>query len=340
MQHRVTLIAGDGSGPACTRATQRLLGAAGVDIAWDEVPCGQAAFAAGGDALPEAAIASIRANRLALKGKLETPIGAGYESPNVRLRKALGLYAAVRPIQSQPGIPARYSGVDFTIVRECTEDVYAGIEHQVVPGVVQSIKITTRTACERIVRHAFRVAKREGRRRVTLVHKANIMKKADGLFLKVGHEVAAGFPDVAFDAVIADNACMQLVKRPEQFGVLVAQNLFGDLLSDLGAGLIGGVATVWGTLEGEADDGSGIVVFESIHGAAEGPAGDGEASRANPLPMIRAGTALVRHLGHVEAASAIARAIAGALEAGIKTPDLGGTATTEGFVDAVIARLA
>lgn len=337
---RVTLIPGDLTGPECARATQRLIAAAGVDIAWDEVAAGQAAFAAGGNALPDAVIASIRANRLALKGKLETPIGAGYESPNVRLRKALGLYAAVRPIRSQPGIPARYSEVDFTIVRECTEDVYAGIEHQVVPGVVQSIKITTRVACERIVRHAFRVAQREGRKKVTLVHKANIMKKADGLFLKVGHEIAAEFPEIAFDAVIADNACMQLVKRPQQYGVLVAQNLFGDLLSDLGAGLVGGIATVWGTLEGEPPDadavGPGIVVFEAIHSVAEDLGAKGI---ANPLPMIRAGAALVRHIGRSDAVGAIERGIAGALEAGIRTPDLGGTATTDGFVDAVIARL-
>ncbi|MFO0749179.1 MAG: isocitrate/isopropylmalate family dehydrogenase [Myxococcota bacterium] len=245
--HTVTLITGDSTGPELARATQRLIAAAGADIAWDEVASGRAAFAAGGNALPDALVASVKRTKLALKGRLDTPVGAGYESPNVRLRKLLGCYAAVRPIQSIRGVPSRYENVDVIIVRECTEDVYAGIEHQVVPGVVQSIKVTTRVACERIVHHAFGVARRYGRKKVTLVHKANIMKKADGLFLKVGQEIAPQYPDVAFDAVIADNACMQLVRKPSQYEVLVAMNLFGDLLSDLGAGLVGGISTVWGT---------------------------------------------------------------------------------------------
>jgi len=331
-RHRVTLIPGDSTGPEVCRAALRLVAATGVDIAWEEAACGAAAFESTGTPLPKATLDAIRDTRIALKGKLDTEVGAGYESPNVQLRKALGLFAAVRPIKSQPGFKSRYEGVDFTIVRECTEDVYAGIEHEVVPGVVQSIKITTRTACENIVRRAFAVALREGRTKVTLVHKANIMKKADGLFLEVGRGIAAEYPSIAFDAVIADNACMQLVRRPSQYGVLVAQNLFGDLLSDLGAGLVGGTSNVWGTLENNSD----IVVFESIHGGAKHLEGQGV---VNPLPFIRAASALVRHLGETAAADRLDLAVASALESGERPLELGGTATTEGFIDAAIARL-
>ncbi|MCC6624072.1 MAG: NAD-dependent isocitrate dehydrogenase [Deltaproteobacteria bacterium] len=330
-RHTVTLIPGDSTGPELARATQRLVAAAGADIVWDEVACGRAAFEAGGNALPEALLASVRAHKVALKGRLDTPVGAGYESPNVRLRKLLGCFAAVRPIRSLRGIPSRYDDVDVVIVREATEDVYAGIEHTVVPGVVQSIKITTRAACERIVHHAFAVARRYGRKKVTLVHKANIMKKADGLFLEVGRTIAPSYPDIAFDAVIADNACMQLVRRPGQYEVLVAQNLFGDLLSDLGAGLVGGIAPVWGTLE----DGQGLVVFEALHGIAHDLEGKGV---ANPLPFIQPAIALLRHLGEGDAAARIERGLGSALEAGVKTRDLGGSASTDEVIDAIIAR--
>jgi len=331
-RHTVTLIPGDSTGPELARATQRLVAAAGADIQWDEVPCGRLAFEQLGNALPEALLASVRTHKIALKGRLDTPVGAGgYESPNVRLRKLLGCFAAVRPIKSQRGVRSRYDDVDLVIVREATEDVYAGIEHQVVPGVVQSIKITTRAACERIVHHAFAVARRYGRKKVTLVHKANIMKKADGLFLEVGRQIAPSYPDVAFDAVIADNACMQLVRKPGQYEVLVAQNLFGDLLSDLGAGLVGGISTVWGTLE----DGQGLVVFEALHGIADDLVGKGV---ANPLPFIQPAAAMLRHLGEEHAAARIERGVASALEAGVKTRDLGGTATTDEVIDAIIAR--
>lgn len=330
--HRVALIPGDGTGPDVSKAVRRLVAASRVEIEWVEVPCGRGAFEATGAPVPAGTVAAIREIGVALKGKLETPIGAGYESPNVQLRKSLGLFAAVRPIRSQPGAASRYQGVDLTIVRESTEDVYAGIEHQVVPGVVQSIKITTRAACERIVRHAFAVARREGKGKVTLVHKANIMKRADGLFLEVGRGIAPEFPDIAFDSVIADNACMQLVRRPEQYQVLVAQNLFGDLLADLGAGLVGGMSNVWGSLENDA----GLVVFESMHASAEHAEGGGV---ANPLPFMRAAVAMLRHLGEGGAADRIERGIALALESGERPRELGGAATTEGFVDAVIGRL-
>ena len=332
MAHRVTLISGDSIGPEVAKATQRFLAALGVDIAWEVAAAGQAAFEATGSALPEATVAAVRETKVALKGKLHTPVGAGYESPNVRLRKALDLYAAVRPIRSQAGVRSRYENVDVTIVRECTEDVYAGIEHEIVPGIVQSLKVTTRRACERIVRHAFEVARREGRQKVTLVHKANIMKKADGLFLEVGRAVAPEYADIAFNAVIADNACMQLVQKPNQYGVLVAQNLFGDLLSDLGAGLVGGISNVYSTLEGD----SGVVVFEAIHGVAPEIEGKGI---ANPLPFLRPALAMLKHLGEHEAAARGDRALAAALEAGVRTRDLGGDATTEGFIDRTIAAL-
>jgi isocitrate dehydrogenase (NAD+) len=328
----VTLIPGDGIGPEVAAATRKLVAAAGAEIAWEELPAGRAALERCGDALPAEVVESIRRNRVALKGRLETPVGAGYESPNVRLRKALGLFAAVRPVQSLPGLRARYERVDLVIVRECTEDVYAGIEHQVVPGVIQSLKITTVVACRRIVAYAFGYARRHGRKKVTLVHKANIMKRSDGLFIRCGEEVAAGFPDVAFETMIADNACMQLVRNPQRFDVLVAQNLFGDLLSDLGAGLVGGIAAVWSVLRDETD----LHVFEAIHGGAHDLVGTG---LANPLPFLRPAIRMLVHLGEKESAARIERAISAALQAGIATRDLGGIATTDGFVEAVAARL-
>lgn len=328
---RVILIPGDGAGRDVAAETQRLIKAAGVNIAWDSVDVGQKAYEATGSAVPDGAVAKIREAGLALKCHLSTPVGDGYESPNVVLRKKLDLYANVRPIQSQRGIPSRYEGVDFTIVREATEDVYSGIEHCVAPGIVQSIKVTTREACERVVRHAFRVAEREGYTKVTLAHKANIMKLADGLFLSVGQEIAASYPDIAFNSVIADNACMQLVQKPEQYGVVVMQNLFGDLLSDLSAGVVGGPSAVWGQLEGEGD----LVVFEAIHGASQ----EGS-SELNPLPLVRAALALLRHIGQEAQAKRIDDAIVETLAAGVAPADLGGNASASAFIDGVIARLA
>lgn len=331
-QHHVTLIAGDSIGPTASDATRRLIAAASVDIAWDAVTCGEASVAAGGEALPPALFESLKRTGVGLKGQLRTAIGSGKESPNIALRKALDLFAAVRPIRTQPGAVSRYEKVDLTVVREATEDVYAGIEHKIAPGIIQGIKVTTRRACERIVRHAFAVARREGRTKLTLLHKANIMKKADGLFLNVGKEIAAEFPDIAFDAMIADNACMQLVRKPEQFQVLVAQNLFGDLMSDLGAGLVGGIAHVHGVLEGDGP----LRVFEAIHGldaASEGTDG------ACPLPFFRAGSALLRHLGEGAAAERVDGAIARTLADGLRAKGAGGALTTEAFTDAVIARL-
>ena len=246
MGHKVTLICGDGVGWEVAQAGKRLIAAVGVDIDWDEALAGEGALARGLPGLPEETIASIRRNRIAIKGRFETTIGSGQESINVRLRKELDLFAAVRPILSLPGLKSRYENVDIVMIRECTEDVYAGIEHEVVPGVVQGLKVTTERACMRIARFAFDYARRCGRKAVTLVHKANIMKQSDGLFIRCGQAVAEEYPEIAFRTIIADNACMQLVKWPWQFDVMVAQNLFGDLLSDLGAGLVGGITGGWG----------------------------------------------------------------------------------------------
>jgi isocitrate dehydrogenase (NAD+) len=330
MTHEVTLIPGDGAGPAMAAACRRVVAATGVHVEWREVLAGEAAVAAGHAPLPAFAIESIRRTRVALVGRLATREGTDHENPNVRLRKELGLFAAVRPIRTLPGLRSRYDHVDVVIVRECTEDVYAGIEHTVVPGVIQTLKVTTAAACTRIVRFAFDYARRHGRKRVTLVHKANIMKCSDGLFMRCGEEVARAFPDIAYDTIIADNACMQLVRSPHQFDVLVAQNLFGDLLSDLGAGLVGGAAGVWGVLRDETD----LHVFEALHGVGA-PPGDSP----NPLPAIRPAVRLLRHLGETDAADRLLAAISGALLAGVATPDLGGTATTATFTDAVIAHL-
>ncbi len=332
MGHTVTLIPGDSIGPEVAEAAKKVIAAAGVDIVWEEVVAGQTAVASGGVAIPPEVIASVEKNKVALKGKFSTPVGEGYESPNVVLRKELGLYAAVRPIKSQPGFPSRYEDVDLVIVREATEDVYSGIEHQVVAGVTQSIKITTKVACDRVVRLAFEYAKAHGRKKVTLVHKANIMKKSDGLFLRCGKEIAGDYPDIAFEALIADNMCMQLVKDPSRYEVVVAQNLFGDLISDLGAGVVGGISNVWGTMVGDRD----IHVFECIHGIAPELVGKGV---ANPLPLLRAAIAMLRHLKEDAAADRIEAAVVAAAEAGDVTADLGGTSTTDEFVAALVSRL-
>jgi isocitrate dehydrogenase (NAD+) len=250
----------------------------------------------------------------------------------MRLRQALGLYAILRPIQNLPGLTSRYAGVDLLLIREGTEDLYAGIEFEVVPGVAQSIKVTTRAACLRICRFAFELAKQRGRRAVTLVHKANIMKQADGLFLRSGEEVAADYPDITFRTIIADNACMQLVRAPQQFDVLVAQNLFGDILADLGAGIVGGISAVWGECTGDDD----IHVFEVLHGIAPALEGKGV---ANPLPFLLPTKALLSHLGETAAAERLGTAISRTLEDGIRPRDLGGTAGTAAFVDALLARI-
>jgi len=330
--HTVTLIPGDGVGPEVARATRRLLAGLGAPVEFDEVLAGRKAFEATGRAVPDEVVASIRQHRVALKGLIATPVGAGYESPNVQLRKALDLFAAVRPVRRQPGLPGRYDVVDLVVIREATEDVYSGIEHQVVPGVVQSIKVTTRAACDRIIRFGFDYARAHGRKKLTLVHKANIMKMSDGLFLRCGKAIAPEYPDIAFEALIADNASMQLVRDPSRYDVLVAMNLFGDLLGDLGAGLVGGVSNVWGSLHGDSD----LAVFEAVSAGSPELVGRG---LANPLPFIRPAVAMLRHLGEGAVADRLDAAIGRTLEAGLRPVELGGALGTEALVDAILARL-
>ena len=328
----VTLIAGDGVGPEITDATVRILDAAGVPIRWEPVDTGATALARHGTPLPEEALASIRKNGTALKARIVTPLGAGAESANVMLRKTLDLYANVRPVRNFPGRPSRYEGLDLVVARENTEGEYAGLEHHVVPGVVESIKVTTERACTRIARFAFAYATRRGRRKVTAVHKANIMKRADGLFLECCRAVAKNHPALEYRELIVDNACMQLVMNPFQFDVVVTQNFYGDLISDLCAGLAGGVGVVPGVNVGD-----GLEVFEAIHGDAPELVGR---NLANPMPLLVSALLMLRELGLEAYADRITAATATVLRDGrAVTPDLGGRAGTREMADAIIARL-
>jgi isocitrate dehydrogenase (NAD+) len=326
-QRKVTLIPGDLIGRDLAGPMTELVSAAGGQVEWEWVEAG--AHCVGEDGpVPGACVESVRRNGVALKGPLRTPEGAGYESPSVVLRKALGLYAGVRHIRNLPGVKARYSDVDLVVIRENTEDVYAGLEHEVQPGCVESIKVVTRAASERIFRFAYRYARNHGRRRVAIVHKANIMKRADGLFLEVGREVGANYPDIETRDVIVDNACMQLVQKPHQFEVLVCGNLYGDILSDLGAGLVGGISAVWGL-----DQGDDCVVFEQIHGRVAHLLGT---DRANLLPMLLPAIRLLEHLGQDAPAQRLQRAAERVLAEGRwLTEDLGGTARTSEMAKAV-----
>ncbi len=329
MEIRATLIPGDGIGPEVTDAALRVLDASGVRIAWERVEAGADVFTKHGTAMPESALNSIRSTRLALKGPIGTPIGGGFKSANVSLRQALDLYACVRPIRTTPGIQSRYEDVDFVIVRENTEGLYTGLEHSVTPGVVESIKVVTEKASLRIARYAFELATREGRSSVAAIHKANIMKLSDGLFLECVRRVARDYPDIELRELIIDNCAMQLVTRPEQFEVLVMDNLYGDILSDLGAGLIGGLGVAPGS-----NIGIDCAVFEAVHGSAPDLAGRG---LANPVAVIRSGALLAAHIGEVEAASRIERAVETALlDPANHSGDLGGKATTKQVTDAII----
>ena len=332
MAHRVTLIAGDGIGPEVTRATRQVIEATGVSIAWDECEAGEAEYQRCGEALPAETVASIRANRVALKGPIATPSGTGYRSVNVRLRQTLDLYANVRPARSVPGVPTRYEDVDLIVVRENTEGLYSGLEHEVVPGVVESLRVITDKASRRVVRFTFELAQRHGRRRVTAVHKANILKKSDGLFLSVAREVSGEFPQIAYDECIVDAAAMKLVMDPHQFDVLVMENLFGDILSDLTSGLVGGLG-----LTPSANIGSDYAVFEAVHGTAPDIAGQGI---ANPTAVLLSAVLMLRHLGESAAADRIENGVRRVLGEGrCTTRDLGGLASTEEYVGAVIREL-
>ena len=333
MTHTITLIPGDGIGPEVTDAVTGILEASGVSIDWERHLAGALAFERTGNTLPPDLIESIRRNTVALKGPVTTPIGAGFTSVNVGLRKALDLYANLRPVWNLPGVPARFEDVDLVIVRENTEDLYAGLEHEVVPGVVESLKIITERASTRIARFAFAYAVRHGRHTVTAIHKANIMKLGDGLFLESVRAVAREHPHVKYDEEIVDAACMHLVLNPAQFDVLVMPNLYGDIVSDLCAGLVGGLGVV-----GAANLGTDIAVFEAVHGTAPDIAGQ---HVANPTALLLSAVLMLRHLDEDAAADRIMTALCGVLVAGkIRTRDLGGVASTVQFADAICRAIA
>lgn len=331
-RQRVTLIPGDGIGPEVAEAAVRVVEATGVPIEWEPVEAGADVLVKYGTAVPEGVLQSIRKNGVALKGPIGTPIGEGFRSANVELRQALDLYACVRPVKNIPGVETRFDGVDLILVRENTEDLYSGLEHRVAPGIVESLKIISEAACLRIGRYAFELARREGRREVAAVHKANIMKLSDGLFLECIRRVARGFPEIRYREVIVDNCALQLVRDPGQFDVLVLENLYGDILSDLCAGLVGGLGVVPG-----ANLGEGVAVFEAVHGSAPDIAGRGV---ANPAALILSASWMLAHLGHRDAAIAVERAVHDAFRDPANRPrDLGGEASTNQVAAAIASRL-
>lgn len=333
MSYAVTLIPGDGIGPELADATKVVLAATGIVFEWDVQSAGEATIATEGTPLPERVIESIRRNGIALKGPITTPVGSGFRSVNVGLRQALELYANVRPARSMAGVESRYDDVDLVIVRENTEDLYAGIEHRVGPDAAESIKIITRAASQRIARYAFEYAVRNGRHKVTAVHKANIMKLSDGLFLESAQQVAAEYAGrVEFEDRIVDNMCMQLVQKPDLYDVLVLPNLYGDIVSDLAAGLVGGLGVAPGANIGES-----AAVFEPVHGSAPKYAGQ---NRANPTALILSAALMLRHLGETAAAVAVEEATRAVIAEGqTVTYDLGGSAGTREFGEAVAGRV-
>ncbi len=327
----VTLIRGDGIGPEIADAVSTILEAARAPIAFEEAVVGREAEKTEGDPLPERVIAAIRKNKVALKGPVGTPIGKGFSSVNVRIRKALDLYANLRPVKNVPGVASRFQNVDLVIIRENTEDLYSGLEHTVVPGVVESLKIITEAASTRIARFAFEYARRHGRRRVTAIHKANIMKLSDGLFLDCFRRVAEQYPEILADDRIVDAACMRLVMSPEMFDMLLLENLYGDIVSDLAAGLVGGLGVVPG-----ANLGPEVAVFEAVHGNAPDIAGK---NSANPTALLLSTILMLRHLALDALADRVERALLATIAAGIKTPDIGGSAGTKQFATAIAERL-
>jgi isocitrate dehydrogenase (NAD+) len=331
-KHTITLIPGDGIGPEVSAAVVRIIEATGVEIAWETHYAGAQALEKFGDTLPAELLDSIRRNKVALKGPITTPVGKGFTSVNVGLRKALDLYANLRPVRALPNVPSRYPELNLVVVRENTEDLYSGIEHVVVPGVVESIKIITEKASTRVSRFAFEYARSEGRKKVTAVHKANIMKLSDGLFLDCFRKVAEGYPEIEADDKIVDNACMQLVMRPEQFDIMLLENLYGDIVSDLCAGLIGGLGLVPGANIGELG-----AVFEAVHGSAPDIAGQGI---ANPTALLQSGILMLRHIGERDAAEKVETAMLKVFEEGkVRTRDIGGEAKTMEFAEAIMAAM-
>ncbi len=332
MSYSVVLIPGDGIGPEVCKAAREILDASGVSIKWQEEMAGQVALEACGDPLPEATLKAVESADATLKGPTATPKGVGFRSVNVALRQKLNLFANYRPARSLPGVKTRFEDVDLIVIRENTEGLYSGLEHIVVPGVVESLRVITKVASDRIAKFAFDTARRQGRKRVTCVHKANILKLSDGLFLKCCQEVAAQYPDIAFDDWIVDAAAMKLVSDPQAFDVLVMENLFGDILSDLASGLVGGLG-----ITPSANVGEKLAVFEAVHGTAPDIAGKG---LANPTALVLSGVLMLRFLGEREAADRVEDAVRNVLAEGqIRTGDLGGKSSTSEYTRAVIDRL-
>jgi isocitrate dehydrogenase (NAD+) len=332
MTHTITLIPGDGIGPEVADATRRVVDATGVKIDWEVQLAGAGVVESRGTTLPLEVLDSIRRNKVALKGPITTPIGKGFKSVNVTLRQTLDLYSNVRPVKSLPGVEPRFEGTDIVIVRENTEDLYAGHELLIMPGVAQSIKVITEKGCTRICEYAFDYAERLGRKRVTVVHKANIMKLSDGLLLECFRSVASKHPRIEPAEVIVDACAMQMVRNANRLDVIVTENLYGDILSDLGAGLVGGLGIVPG-----ANIGKNEAVFEAVHGSAPDIAGQGI---ANPTALIQSAVMMLRHLGELPAADQIERAVLAVYAKGAhRTADLGGTAKTGEFTDAVLAAM-
>ena len=331
MTHTITLIPGDGIGPEVTGAVVTILEAAGLRAEWESYAAGVLALDREGATLPPALLDSIRGTKVALKGPVTTPVGGGFTSVNVGLRKALDLFANLRPVWNIPTVPSRYEGVDLVIVRENTEDLYSGLEHEVIPGVVESLKVITEEASTRIAAFAFDYAVKHGRTRVTAVHKANIMTMSDGLFLRCVRRVAERYPSITNDDRIVDNACMQLVLNPTQFDVLVMPNLYGDIVSDLCAGLVGGLGVV-----PSANLGTDIGVFEAVHGSAPDIAGK---NVANPMALLLSAVLMLRHIDEGPMADRVTTALGQVLSDGVRTRDLGGKASTIHFTDAICRRL-
>ena len=332
MPHRITLIPGDGIGPEVIQAAVRILEATGLKFAWETYAAGGEAYEKHGEYIPRPLIDSIERTRVALKGPISTPIGRGFPSINVELRKRFELYANFRPISNLPHIPTRYPQVDLIIVRENTEGLYSGIEHEVVPGVVESLKIMTEKACTRISRFAFEYARKNQRKKIHAIHKANIMKLSDGLFLRCARDVAKGYPEITYAEHIVDNTCMQLVMNPYQYDMLLMENLCGDIISDLCAAFVGGLGMV-----PSANLGDHCAIFEAVHGSAPDLAGK---NLANPTALIRCALLMLHHLGEDEAALKIQNALEIVYRTGDKlTHDVGGKAGTSEFADSIIAAM-
>jgi isocitrate dehydrogenase (NAD+) len=328
-RHKITLLPGDGIGPEVSAAVVQIIECAGVEVEWDKYTVGAEALARFGDPLPQEVLDSILRNKVALKGPVTTPVGTGFASINVRLRKTLDLYSNLRPVKSMPNVITRYEDIDLIVVRENTESLYAGLEHEVVPGVVESLKIITEKASTRIARFAFEYARTHGRKRVTAVHKANIMKLSDGLFLQCFRNVAREYPNIVADDRIVDNLCMQLVQNPNQFDILLLENLYGDIVSDLTAGLVGGLGVVAG-----ANIGENGAVFEAVHGSAPDIAGQ---NKANPLALLQSAVLMLHHIGETGPAQRIDTAIVKVLAMGpeVRTRDIGGAGSTADFTSAI-----